>query len=119
MDLSDIGDNRDVDDAPKASINGSFLPAGGGSKSMSSTGEALPMGENAFTACGCRMSDKSPAEVRREERVSNFEKKNEGRYAWLLDQRDANQRAPSDEDFDPRTLYIPKSAYAKFSSFER
>jgi len=64
-------------------------------------------------------TDKTPAEVRKEERVSNFEKKNEGRYAWLLDQRDAKQHKPTDEDFDPRTLYIPKSAYAKFSSFER
>jgi len=64
-------------------------------------------------------TDKTPAEVRKEERVSNFEKKNEGRYAWLLDQRDAKQRKPADEDFDPRTLYIPKSAYAKFSQFEK
>lgn len=66
-----------------------------------------------------RITNKTPAEARKEERVSNFEKKNEGRYAWLLDQRDAQQRKPVDEDFDPRTLYIPKTAYAKFSQFEK
>ena len=66
-----------------------------------------------------RFNDKAPDQQRREQRVSEFEKKNEGRYAWLLDQRDAKQRKPTDKDFDKRTLYIPKAAYSKFSQFEK
>lgn len=122
MDLSDIGDNRHVDDAPpkpKASTARSCQPVATAKKACLQPAKPSPWEKMPLQHAAARLSDKSPAEVRREERVSNFEKKNEGRYAWLLDQRDANQRAPSDEDFDPRTLYIPKSAYAKFSSFER
>jgi len=64
-------------------------------------------------------SNKAPAEVRKDERTTNFEKKNVDRYAWLLEQKDAKKREPNDDDFDPRTLYIPQSAYAKFSQFEK
>ena len=85
----------------------------------SSKSPSARLAESGLKSTAPWTTNKTPAEMRKEERVSNFEKKNEGRYAWLLDQRDAKQRKPTDEDFDPRTLYIPKSAYAKFSQFEK
>ncbi|ORX70774.1 hypothetical protein DL89DRAFT_266906 [Linderina pennispora] len=45
----------------------------------------------------------------RKERVAKFAKKNEERYAWLEDVKDAQGR----------TLFIPSSAWKKFSAFEK
>ncbi|OUM61435.1 hypothetical protein PIROE2DRAFT_28032, partial [Piromyces sp. E2] len=41
------------------------------------------------------------------------------RYSWLMDIRDENGKRPGEEDYDPRTLYIPPSAWKKFTPFER
>lgn len=49
----------------------------------------------------------------------SFEKANEERYAWLVDIKDADGNAVDHPDYDPRTLYIPKSAWAKFTAFEK
>lgn len=49
----------------------------------------------------------------------NFEKENEERYAWLVDVKDADGHPVGHPDYDPRTLYIPKSAWAKFTPFEK
>lgn len=48
-----------------------------------------------------------------------FTKENEERYQWLVDIRDAEKRPITDPDYDPRTLYIPPSAWAKFTAFEK
>lgn len=50
---------------------------------------------------------------------SNFTKHNEERYYWLVDEKDAQKRPVSDPEYDPRTLYIPSSAWAKFTAFEK
>lgn len=50
---------------------------------------------------------------------SAFNKQNEERYQWLVDECDAQRRPKGDPDYDPRTLYIPQSAWAKFTPFER
>ncbi|EDO14726.1 hypothetical protein Kpol_1075p4 [Vanderwaltozyma polyspora DSM 70294] len=50
---------------------------------------------------------------------SNFNKENEERYQWLVDIRDAQKRPISDPEYDPRTLYIPSSAWNKFTAFEK
>lgn len=50
---------------------------------------------------------------------SNFAKENEDRYQWLVNERDAQGRATDDSDYDPRTLYIPPSAWTKFTPFEK
>lgn len=49
----------------------------------------------------------------------SFEKENEERYQWLVNIRDAEKRTPEDPDYDPRTLYVPSSAWAKFTAFEK
>lgn len=49
----------------------------------------------------------------------NFAKENEERYQWLVNIKDAEKRTPDDPNYDPRTLYIPQSAWSKFTAFEK
>ncbi|KAJ2598968.1 DNA mismatch repair protein msh6, partial [Coemansia sp. RSA 1721] len=53
------------------------------------------------------------------QRASKFAKKNEERYAWLEDVRDAQGVRPGEAGYDKRTLLIPSSAWKQFSPFER
>ena len=53
------------------------------------------------------------------ERVKNFTEKNKDRYSWLLDIRDKEGNRPGEENYDPRTLYIPSSAWKAFTAFEK
>lgn len=48
-----------------------------------------------------------------------FEKENEERYQWLVNIKDSEKRTPDDPNYDLRTLYIPSSAWAKFTAFEK
>ncbi len=41
------------------------------------------------------------------------------RYTWLAEIRDIDRHPPEHPDYDPRTLYIPPLAWAKFSPFEK
>ncbi|SCW04281.1 LAFE_0H10066g1_1 [Lachancea fermentati] len=50
---------------------------------------------------------------------SNFNKENEERYQWLIHERDAQGRSTDDPEYDARTLYIPSSAWSKFTPFEK
>lgn len=43
----------------------------------------------------------------------------ESRYEWLLHVRDADGNLPDNPSYDPRTLYIPKSAWQVFTPFEK
>ncbi|KYK54398.1 DNA mismatch repair protein msh6 [Drechmeria coniospora] len=43
----------------------------------------------------------------------------EDRYPWLANIKDKERRARGDPDYDPRTIYIPPMAWAKFSPFEK
>ncbi|CAO3601033.1 unnamed protein product [Absidia cylindrospora] len=52
-------------------------------------------------------------------RNKSFKEKNESRYSWLADQKDANRNPPSSPDYDPRTLYVPASAWKNFTPFEK
>ncbi|KAJ2800814.1 DNA mismatch repair protein msh6 [Coemansia guatemalensis] len=52
-------------------------------------------------------------------RAAAFAKKNDGRYAWLVDERDAQKLRPGEAGYDKRTLYVPDSAWGQFSAFER
>ncbi|GAM20051.1 hypothetical protein SAMD00019534_032260 [Acytostelium subglobosum LB1] len=54
---------------------------------------------------------KTPAQTKKE--------KNEERYGWLEDVKDANQLPVGHPDYDARTLHIPQQALAKLSAFER
>lgn len=54
-----------------------------------------------------------------EEAESQEANTSEERYKWLADIKDAQGHSPGDAEYDCRTLYIPKSAWAKFTPFER
>ena len=41
------------------------------------------------------------------------------RYSWLADVRDIDGNKPGEPDYDPRTIYVPPGAMAKFSPFEK
>ncbi|KAJ3210844.1 DNA mismatch repair protein msh6 [Entophlyctis luteolus] len=66
------------------------------------------------------MSAKSTpfASEKKKDRADDFAKRNTERYSWLLDERDENKRRPGEEGYDPRTLFIPQSAWNSFSAFE-
>jgi len=53
------------------------------------------------------------------DRIKNFQEKNKDRYSWLQDIRDKEGNRPSDENYDPRTLFIPASAWKTFTAFEK
>lgn len=49
----------------------------------------------------------------------NFSKENEERYHWLVDIKDGEKRTVDHPDYDARTLYVPQSAWSKFTAFEK
>jgi DNA mismatch repair protein MSH6 len=53
------------------------------------------------------------------ERAKKFTEANKNRYSWLLDVRDKEGHRPGQENYDPRTLYIPPSAWKSFTAFEK
>ncbi|CCH43094.1 DNA mismatch repair protein [Wickerhamomyces ciferrii] len=62
---------------------------------------------------------KSPTPPKAQTKSQKFTKENEERYQWLIDIRDADRNSITDPQYDPRTLYIPSSAWAKFTNFEK
>lgn len=48
-----------------------------------------------------------------------YTKEPEDRYPWLSQIRDKEKRAPTDPEYDPRTIFIPPVAWQKFSPFEK
>jgi DNA mismatch repair protein MSH6 len=55
----------------------------------------------------------------KENRAAKFKEKNEERYSWLLDMRDASGLPPDHPDYDPRTLSVPSNAWKSFTPFEK
>lgn len=51
--------------------------------------------------------------------TKNFQKENEERYQWLVNIKDSEKRPIDHPDYDPRTLYVPTSAWGKFTAFEK
>ncbi|KIY47863.1 DNA mismatch repair protein Msh6 [Fistulina hepatica ATCC 64428] len=59
------------------------------------------------------------AAERREQGKKNEKKAAEDPYSFLQDVRDKDGKRPGDKNYDPRTLYVPKSAWATFTPFEK
>ncbi|PVV05079.1 hypothetical protein BB560_000402 [Smittium megazygosporum] len=55
---------------------------------------------------------------KKHERMLEFRDRNRERYKWLVDIKDENGFSPSNPNYNPRTLYIPKSAWSGFTPFE-
>ncbi|KAI8143577.1 muts domain V-domain-containing protein [Fennellomyces sp. T-0311] len=64
-------------------------------------------------------STASTRDVQRKEHGKQFKEKNSERYSWLANERDADGNPPDSPDYDPRTLYVPKSEFNKFTAFEK
>ncbi|TNY21923.1 muts domain V-domain-containing protein [Rhodotorula diobovata] len=62
-------------------------------------------------------SIKTSAELARE--AKKDKQSNEEVFSFLVDPKDADGNRPGEPGYDPRTLYIPKSAWATFTPFER
>ncbi|KAJ2862808.1 DNA mismatch repair protein msh6 [Coemansia aciculifera] len=80
--------------------------------SVTSSGSAPPMQ---------RMQLQAPptADDSKRARAAKFAKKNDDRYSWLVDVRDAQGVRPGEAGYDKRSLLIPRSAWNDFSAFER
>ncbi|KAG6861406.1 hypothetical protein C0995_000535 [Termitomyces sp. Mi166 len=59
------------------------------------------------------------AAERREQGKKDEKKAAETPYSFLEDIKDKEGRRPGEPDYDPRTIYIPKSAWAEFTPFEK
>lgn len=62
-------------------------------------------------------AEKAPRDAKGKEKAHI--KEPEDRYPWLANIKDKEKRAPDDPDYDPRTIFIPPKAWAKFSPFEK
>jgi len=109
-------DSGTADGASKASA--SKKPA-----SAHAAGAARPLASprpaGTSGAAGARAADLNTVSEMRKDKTARFEAKNQERYKWLLDVRDKDGKRPDEAGYDPRTLLVPKSAYAGFTNFER
>ncbi|KAK0552588.1 DNA mismatch repair protein msh6 [Tilletia horrida] len=109
--------------APRKKASGSSAP----SRPAMSSSPSVPS-LNAFAAMsaprpGSMQKSSSMSHLTQAERRVEMEKRkkaaNEEAYSFLVDLRDKDGNRPGDEEYDPRTVYIPKSAWAGFTPFER
>ncbi|KAI9280014.1 muts domain V-domain-containing protein [Sporodiniella umbellata] len=56
---------------------------------------------------------------KQQENSQKFKEKNEERYYWLQNIMDAQKNPITSDEYDPRTLFIPQSAWNKFTPFEK
>lgn len=91
-------------------------------KSTKSTSNALEKfsSSSSYTASpGSNLSKTPKREDSKPSKHSTFQKKNEERYQWLINIRDADGNPEDSPEYDPRTIFIPKSAWATFTPFEK
>ncbi|GAA6021689.1 hypothetical protein JCM8202_004312 [Rhodotorula sphaerocarpa] len=81
-------------------------------------GGSRPMLKTASSGSGGIGNIKTAAETARE-KAKQDKKSNENVFSFLVDPKDADGIRPGEPGYDPRTLYIPKSAWATFTPFER
>ncbi|KAF9189926.1 DNA mismatch repair protein msh6 [Haplosporangium sp. Z 767] len=122
IDAADLDDSllEDDDDTPPA------LASNKGSASKPLAPLPKPAMANIFNKSAPSPSRPPPSrsplmlkDDKKRERAAKFEETNSGRYKWLLEIKDAQKNPISSPDYDPRTLYIPQSAWDKFTDFER
>ncbi|KAJ1663767.1 DNA mismatch repair protein msh6, partial [Coemansia sp. RSA 25] len=82
---------------------------------------ALSVASSGSTPLMQRMQLQAPptADETKRARAAKFAKKNDGRYAWLVDVRDAQGVRPGEPGYDKRSLLIPRNAWNEFSAFEK
>jgi DNA mismatch repair protein MSH6 len=86
-----------------------------GSKS-SPSGRYEKPSTSAFAKLNSPLTSK---EQKSQDRSQKFKEKNDERYHWLQEQKDLQGNPVDSPNYDPRTLLIPQSAWAKFTPFEK
>ncbi|KAG5370173.1 DNA mismatch repair protein [Yarrowia sp. C11] len=115
-DVSDVEMADDDDEEPVVAVKKKASP-----KSSQSGSSNLAK----FSAKSAYTSEKSSRPVAKKAATngggkhSEFAKNNTERYKWLIDIKDAQGNPEGSPDYDPRTLYIPSSAWSKFTAFEK
>ncbi|KAE8269844.1 hypothetical protein A4X09_0g2492 [Tilletia walkeri] len=109
--------------APRKKMASSSAAASRSQKSSSPPSSSA----NAFSAMskprpGTMQKSTSLSHLTKAERRVEEEKRkkatNEQAYNFLVDLRDKDGNRPGDEDYDSRTVYVPKSAWKDFTPFE-
>ncbi|KDQ58666.1 hypothetical protein JAAARDRAFT_193200 [Jaapia argillacea MUCL 33604] len=107
--LPALSDDEDDEEAPRKSA-AKKKPA----KKSTAGGAAVSGGGDAGGNSSFLTAAEQRALTQKKEKKSSDEA-----YAFLSDLRDKDGNRPSDAKYDPRTLYVPKSAWADFTPFEK
>lgn len=79
---------------------------------------ASPMYEKPSVSAFAKMNTTSKTE-KKQDRNQKFREKNDERYQWLQHQKDLDGNPIDSPEYNPRTLYVPPSAWNKFTPFEK
>ncbi|KAL7314276.1 DNA mismatch repair protein msh6 [Mucor circinelloides] len=79
---------------------------------------ASPMYEKPSVSAFAKMNTTSKTE-KKQDRNQKFKEKNDERYQWLQNQKDLDGNPIDSPEYNPRTLYVPPSAWNKFTPFEK
>ncbi|KAK4509250.1 Histone deacetylase hda1 [Mucor velutinosus] len=77
-----------------------------------------PMYQKPSVSAFAKMNMTSKTE-KKQDRNQKFKEKNDERYYWLQDQKDLDGNPIGSPEYNPRTLYVPRSAWEKFTPFEK
>ncbi|GAN01573.1 DNA mismatch repair protein Msh6 [Mucor ambiguus] len=77
-----------------------------------------PMYQKPSVSAFAKMNMTSKSE-KRQDRNQKFKEKNDERYYWLQNQKDLDGNPIDSAEYNPRTLYVPPSAWDKFTPFEK
>ncbi|KAG6917118.1 hypothetical protein DXG01_003784 [Tephrocybe rancida] len=104
-DFSDDDEEVNTKSKSKAKSSAKKAPA----KKASAVPDAASSGAGLFLT----------AAERREQGKKDEKKAAESPYSFLEDVKDKEGRRPGEPNYDPRTLHVPKSAWAEFTPFEK
>ncbi|TPX35274.1 polyribonucleotide nucleotidyltransferase [Synchytrium microbalum] len=128
LDEDDQGDDDDEPKSsksyktPKGSLKTFAFKIPGSSKSVDSSPSGFKTPKGKISSSRPASSSKKSVmddDEKRNDRLQKFNVKNEKRYGFLKDIQDAERRAPDDPEYDPRTIYVPRSAFEAFTDFEK
>ena len=77
-----------------------------------------PLAEKPSVSAFAKMNTTSKTE-KKQDRNQKFREKNDERYQWLQNQKDLDGNPIDSPEYNPRTLYVPPSAWNKFTPFEK
>uniref|UniRef100_A0A8H7XWG4 DNA mismatch repair protein n=1 Tax=Psilocybe cubensis TaxID=181762 RepID=A0A8H7XWG4_PSICU len=107
-------DDLEEDEAPKKSKAKTKTKSSGKSTSSKSSA-AKPSGDGVGNGTFSLLT----AAEQREQEKKDDKKAAESPYDFLMDVRDKDGKRPGEEGYDPRTLLVPKKAWATFTPFEK